>query len=126
MDYTIEIFKVINNPYYNFYKLSINGICQFDEFVKEVETISQEHKSLVKILNLMDAFSPTPLPKTLFRQIVPKNKKERPDIFEFKRDTLRIYVILQKPNVYIVRGGRKKTQEQDIALVKKETKEFNS
>lgn len=126
MDYSTEILSLVNNPHYTFYKLSINGVFQFDEFVKDVETISTERKSLESILRLMDEFGPQLLPKSKFHKIPPNNKKkERDDIFEFKKDTLRVYVILQKPYVYVVRGGRKKDQKQDIAKVKRDTKMFN-
>lgn len=125
MEYAIDIFDLVNNHNdYQFYKLSIDGVCLFDEFLKEIESISQDKKNFAKILFLMDNFSAKPYPKQKFNHIV-ANKNERTDIYEFKSDSLRVYVILQKPNIYIVRGGWKKNQQRDIDKVKNDTKEFN-
>lgn len=49
---------------------------------------------------------------------------ERHDIFEFKKDRLRVYVIKQKPNFYIVIGGFKGTQNKDIDKLKLMIKDF--
>ena len=128
MEYATEIFDIVGNPYYQYYKLSIEGVCQFDEFVEEVKKIAQESRSYEKILYLMDVMSPqllSKLPKSKFRHIIPNNKKERADIYEFKHETSRVYVIFQNANIYIVRGGRKKSQSSDIAKVKRDTKDFN-
>lgn len=63
------------------------------------------------------------LPKTKFRQI--NVSPPRTDVFEFKKNNLRIYVILQKPDVYVVMGGYKNTQKQDVAVLGKRLKGFN-
>ena len=44
-------------------------------------------------------------------------KYDRKDVYEFKKDKLRVYVILIKPNVYVVYGGYKKEQQKDIARI---------
>ncbi len=124
MEYSTEIFDLVNNPEYNFYKLSIDGKCPIEEFIAEVEKVSKDTKNFQRIIALMDNFSShILLPKEKFRQIVAQ-KGGRADLYEFKKDDLRIYVILQKPEIYVVRGGWKSTQDKDIAKLKKETQEF--
>lgn len=49
------------------------------------------------------------LPRTKFNHI---DDNHRSDIFEFKKDRLRVYVIKQKPNVFIVIGGFKGNQKR--------------
>ena len=72
----------------------------------------------------MDEFSPTQmLPKAKFRQI---KGVDRQDVFEFKRKNLRVYVVMQQPNVYVVLGGYKKGQEKDIAKLKRYIKDFTA
>ena len=61
------------------------------------------------------------LPRTKFNHIDDNN---RSDIFEFKKDRLRVYVIKQKPNVFIVIGGFKGNQKKDINILKSRIKNF--
>ncbi len=60
-------------------------------------------------------------PATKFNHI---EDSQRSDMFEFKKDRLRIYVIKQKPDIYIVVGGFKGTQKKDIKLLKSLIKDF--
>ncbi len=69
----------------------------------------------------MEAFGVTKLPNTKFRQIV---NVKRPDVFEFKKNKLRIYIVFQEPSVYIVMGGYKNTQRKDIASLEQKIKGF--
>lgn len=117
-----RICELVNNPEYNFYRLFINGECLFDEFYEEVQHIRDDMKSMVAIINMMDRFSEHfQLPNTKFRHIENMN---RSDVFEFKKKTIRVYIILQKPNVYIVMGGYKKEQNKDIRRLKQRLKGF--
>ena len=107
-------FDLVNNIQYKFQKLYINGRCQFDDFMEDVEIGSskKDKGSLKSIFNYMDNFSDNlRLPYTKFRKIELVN---RFDVFEFKKDAIRVYVILQKPNIFIVLGGYKKNQTNDI------------
>ena len=61
------------------------------------------------------------LPKTKLNHI---ESNDRTDIFEFKKDRLRVYVLKQKPNVFIVIGGYKATQKKDISVLKSRIKDF--
>ncbi|MDE7180658.1 MAG: hypothetical protein K2N88_05620 [Muribaculaceae bacterium] len=60
-------------------------------------------------------------PKTKFNHI---EDKDRSDLFEFKKDRLRVYVIKQKPNFFIVIAGYKGTQKKDIKKLKSLIKDF--
>ena len=42
-----------------------------------------------------------------------------------QKDNVRVYIILQKPNIYIITGGLKKTQDTDVKRLKKQVKDFN-
>lgn len=117
MAYSIQKLDIINNPKCHFYKLFIDGKCQFDEFASEAEANKADSKSLVNIFSRMDSFDPDQkLPKEKFNHIQ-GGKYDRKDVYEFKKDKLRAYVILIKPNVYVVYGGYKKEQQKDIARI---------
>lgn len=117
MAYSIQKLDIVNNPKCHFYKLFIDGKCQFDDFTSEVEANKADLKSLVNIYSRMDSFDPDQkLPDTIFNYIR-GGKYDRKDVYEFKKDKLRVYVILIKPNVYVVYGGHKKKQQKDIARV---------
>lgn len=117
-----QICDLVNNPRYNFYRLFIDGECLFDEFYEEVQHIKEDMKSMVAIINLMDHFSEhLQLPDSKFRHI---ESMHRSDVFEFKKKTIRVYIVLQKPNVYIVMGGYKKDQDNDIRRLKRCLKGF--
>lgn len=61
--------------------------------------------------------------KDKFRQIKDVGRK---DVFEFKKDLLRVYVIKQSPNMIIVLGGYKRNQIDDIRRLKVWLKEYES
>lgn len=75
----------------------------------------------------MSKFSDTRYPKTVFNPIKGKKVKkneQRNDLYEFKSKHLRVYVVLQKPNVFVVMGGSKNTQDTDPAALHKRLKGF--
>lgn len=129
-EYLYDIFEDVDNENdYLFYKLSIDGECQFERFYEEVtaNAKSRDAKSMDRIIAYMDAFGPTLLPKEKFRNI--KGLKDatgakRSDVFEFKSNDLRVYVVLRKPSVYIVMGGYKKNQDKDVDVLADKIKEF--
>lgn len=74
------------------------------------------------IIAYMDIISDSiRLPSTKFNHVVDSNRK---DIFEFKKDRLRVYVIKQKPNFFIVIAGYKGTQKKDISKLKSLIRDF--
>ncbi len=112
---------VNNNNGFTFYKLLIDDVCYFDCFVDGLKKFPQDLKSLNSIYAYMDMFSKTMLPKSKFRNIKNAN---RDDIFEFKKDNIRVYVILQSPSVYVITGGFKKEQDKDVRRITKQVKDF--
>ena len=121
-DYSITPYDDVNNPQYIFYKLYVNGVCQFDDFLKEIERNKSDQKLFSYIIRYMDCMTDQiRLPKTKLNHI---ESNDRTDIFEFKKDRLRVYVLKQKPNVFIVIGGYKATQKKDISVLKSRIKDF--
>ena len=128
MVYSIQKFDIVHNQKCHFYKLLIDGKCQFDEFAFEAEKIAINKKCLANIYSRMDSFDPDlKLPKEKFNHIE-GGKYDRKDVYEFKKDQLRVYVILIKPNIYVVCGGikkGKKGQEKDIKNLFKAVNAFD-
>lgn len=74
-------------------------------------------KKIMHIYAYMNEFSPsTLLPKTKFRQI--KGVK-RDDVYEFKKDDIRIYVIKKYPSIFVILGAYKGTQDKNINRINK-------
>lgn len=121
-EYTTKPYEDVNNSQYKFYKLYIDGKCQFDEFLKEIERSKSDKKLFKYIISYMDGITDqNRFPFTKFNHI---HDEDRHDIFEFKKDRIRVYVIKQKPNFYIVIGGFKGTQDKDIDKLKLMIKDF--
>lgn len=105
-----------------FYKLFVDGKCQFDEYCKEIEPDKRLSRTLIGAYALMDSFGDgCMLPSTKFNHI---QGIGRNDVFEFKKDVLRIYIIKQEPDVCIILGGFKQNQKKDISKIKKLIKEL--
>ncbi len=102
----------VNNPLFKFYKVMVKGKSPFDEFVGQL-TQKKDLDNFASIVALMDMFSNRPLPKTMFNHII-GDGRDRNDIYEFKKNNLRVYVMLQKPNVFLLLGGFKTGQKQDV------------
>lgn len=118
-------YDVIHNIYgCVYYKLVIDGKSHFDEFVKALRNLPNETKSLRKVLTLMEKYSPNiKLPKEKFRHIEGLKRK---DVFEFKDvPCVRVYVVLQAPNIFIVDGSVKKEQDKAISRLGRLLKDFN-
>lgn len=119
-----EIFEDVRNGNgFQFFRLKIDGECQFDEFYAKImaNPKAPDYKSMIKVIALMDFFGYQLLPKTKFMKIEDLN---RSDVFEFKANNIRVYVVLRKPNVYIVMGGYKNEQKKDINVLGRKIKEF--
>ena len=119
-NYTISRFEPVNNKEYNFYEVSVNGKCLYQEFVKGLST--RDLKKLINIYAYMDCLSPSNLlPSSKFRQI---KGLRRNDVYEFKKNDIRIYVIKKRPDVYVVLGGYKGSQDKDINRIDKLFNDF--
>ena len=125
MAYDVQKLDIIHNPKCRFYKVSFNGKCQFDKFTSEVEKNARDKSALADIYSRMGLFDPDlKLPKEKFNHIQ-GDKYDRNDLYEFKKDQIRVYVILIRPNVYVVYGGYKKEQKKDIARIFKAINTFD-
>ena len=120
-EYDKAIFDLVNNPNYTFYKLYVDGKCDFDKFLDDINKNIADKKSFTAIINYMDSLSARLLSSKMYNHI---HDNERADLYEFKKNDLRVYVIDQRPNIYIVMGGHKKEQKKDIAKFKNKTKNF--
>ena len=70
----------------------------------------------------MDCLSPSNLlPSSKFRQI---KGLRRNDVYEFKKNDIRIYVIKKRPDIYVVLGGYKGSQDKDINRIDKLFNDF--
>ena len=79
-------------------------------------------KKIKSIIAYMDFFSfDNKLPSTIFNHI---QNCSIPNLYEFKKKDIRIYVILKEPSVFIVLGGYKGKQRQDIDQVIRLFKDF--
>lgn len=107
----------VQNPDYTFYEAWKNDRSFFDEFIKEVRQPADK-TSLAAIFNLMTRLRKnTMLPHKLFHHIGPNNKGDREDIYEFKKNSLRVYVAMLSDDVVVLLGGFKKNQDGDIEKV---------
>lgn len=119
--YHVKDFDAIkNSTQYKYFRLFINGKCQFDDFKDEVKANAIYRKQYNQILTIMEKISDQhKLNDKKFRNI---KGIGRNDIFEFKSRDLRIYVLKKNPNMYIILGGYKANQDNDINLLKKRLK----
>ena len=121
-EYSTKLFDLTNNPNYTYYRLFVDGKCEFDDFLQEVNKNVADKKNMNAIIAYMDSLSAQLLPSIIYNHI---ERGERHDLYEFKKKNLRVYVIDQRPNIYIVMGGYKSTQKKkDIPRLIRKTKDF--
>lgn len=121
-EYRFKEFDLPKGGKYKYYKLHINGSCQFDEFMEEVAANAIDNKWFGYIIRYMEAMThPHSLDTTKFNPI---KGTGRDDVYEFKKKNIRVYVIEKKPDMYIILGGYKTTQKADIKLLKSRIKDL--
>ena len=113
--YELRKFEPVNNKTYQFQEVSVNGKYLFQEFVENLKD-QRDIKKLINIYSYMDMLSASMLPKSKFRHI---EGLKRNDVYEFKKDDIRVYVIMQRPSVFVVLGAYKGTQNKDIKRIDK-------
>lgn len=98
-----------------FYKLLKDGICEFDEFVSQIKSEGNFDKEIKKVYALMQQVSELKtLPQEKFKEL--KYSKSDGKEYEIKTKHLRVYLFHQEnTGKIIVIGGKKTTQDQDIA-----------
>ena len=111
MEYRTLETEIIHNIHnVQFYELELDGKRLFSEFIEDL-TDAKDKKTFIAIATIMDNFSfNQKLPKEKFRPI--KNIK-RKDVYEFKKNNLRVYVLMQKPDMFVILGGDKANQKKD-------------
>lgn len=115
--YEVRKFEPVNNKYYQFLEVSVGGKYLFQEFLDELKDEQKDLKKLNAIYGYMDSFSPhNLLPKTKFRHIDGMKCK---NVYEFKKNDIRVYVIMKKPSVFVILGAYKGTQKQDYKNIDK-------
>lgn len=116
-DYSFEPFTVVAGRHYRFVKVLRNGRSPYDKFENGL-TQKPEKSALASIFNIMGRLAPgVMLPQKLFRHIEPNEDGDRTDIYEFKKNNLRVYVAIVEPSVVILLGGYKKDQDKDVERV---------
>ena len=122
MKYQTRKIDIINNhDYIQFYELELNGKRLFSEFQEELID-AKDKKSFETILTLMENFSfNQKLPKEKFRPI---KSIKRKNVYEFKKNNIRVYVLMQEPDMFVILGGYKADQKKDIHKVDLYTKEL--
>ena len=113
--YELRKFEPVNNKTYQFQEVSVNGKYLFQEFVENLKD-QRDIKKLINIYSYMDMLSASMLPKSKFRHI---EGLKRNDVYEFKKDDIRVYVTMQRPSVFVVLGAYKGTQNKDIKRIDK-------
>lgn len=121
-EYNVRPFKIVNNKTCRFYEASVNGKYLYEKFCANLKNESVDMKKVNSIIAYMDFFSfDNKLPSTIFNHI---QNSSIPNLYEFKKKDIRIYVILKEPSVFIVLGGYKGRQKQDIDQVARLFKNF--
>ena len=115
--YQVRKFEPVNNSSYQFFEVAVNGKFQFQEFVDNLKDEQRDLKKLNAIYGYMDSLSSSNLlPKTKFRHIECKKCK---NVYEFKKNDIRVYVILERPDVFVILGAYKSNQDLDIKKIDK-------
>jgi putative component of toxin-antitoxin plasmid stabilization module len=107
-----------------FFKLLVNGTCEYDQFEKEIINEGNLTRELTTIITRMHEIADLKsLPKSKFRDITPK--KDTIKEYEIKTKHLRVYLFHEKnTGRVIVCGGKKGTQQKDIKHFRNIKKEY--
>lgn len=105
----------IKNKQYSFYTIYVDGKAPFEEFCNSLKQ-KRDQSNLNRIYAIMDRFSDTLVGSRMVNHIQ-GGKDDRNDIYEFKKDNIRIYFALMKPNVMLLLGGFKDKQQKSIDAV---------
>lgn len=125
-DYTISPYEEISNENYKFYLVFEDGKSHYKDFVDNL-TQKEDIEGLSIIFATMQVFGNKDIKftKKKFRPILTKQKGRRRDISEFKGNKIRIYVIITDDAIYILFGGFKKDQDNDLVKINKHFKTFD-
>jgi len=108
----------------NFFKLEIDGKCDFDDFCKSFVS-PEEKKVLAVIYATMDSVANLKfLPKTKYRELKGRRKSDKIKDFEIKKDDIRVYLFKDKTGQIVVFAGCKNDQKDDIARLRRIKSEY--
>jgi hypothetical protein len=99
-----------------FYKLEVDGHCEFDEFCEQLES-KKEGSKLRTIYAIMDSASniaPTRLPGTKYKELSGRPPGDDVKEYEIKKKPYRVYLFKDDEGNIIVFGGSKSNQKKDI------------
>ncbi len=109
----------------DFYDLKINGLSQYEEFNKIINTDYLAYKTEVfTMFSYMDLVSNLKtLPKTKFREITPK--KDNIKEYEITSKHIRVYLFhVENSGKIVAYWGLKKNQKENIISFRKIKKEY--
>lgn len=99
----------------SFYKLEIDGRCEFDEFC-ELLVKRNEASKLRTIFAIMDSVANLMrLPKIKFRELVGRPPGDSIKEYEIKKKPYRVYLFKDSEGHIIVFGSAKGSQRKDIS-----------
>ncbi|NVM62000.1 hypothetical protein FHW88_000276 [Mucilaginibacter sp. SG538B] len=111
--YSLKEVEQVNGKI-KYFKLEIDGRCQFDEFCQDIQRDGNLTSELASIYSIMNSQANLHmLPKTKFRDITPKKSKNKE--YEFKKGSVRIYALKDAVGNIIVYAGKKGSQSIDMA-----------
>ena len=120
--FAAEKYETIKGKKLQFYKLKIDDEFPIDLF--EANLSAKDKKEFKNILSCMQhlADNDTMLPSKKFESV-----KDGGAViaYEFKKDRLRIFVKLLKPNILILFGGYKGKQKMDIKKINRLLDQIN-
>jgi putative component of toxin-antitoxin plasmid stabilization module len=123
--HTFALLKIHEiNGKISFYKLSINGKCEFDQFEREISKDGNLKRELINVQTLLQEVADgNLLPENKFRDLTPKGEPVKE--YEIKTKHLRVYFFYESEEErIIVCGGKKTSQKKDIARFQRVKKDY--
>lgn len=109
----------------NFYKLQIDGRCEFDEFCEVLEKAG-ERTTLNTIYATMESVANLKfLPRKKFWPLKGRKKNDIIKDYEIKKDENKVYLFKDEAGNIIVFGSTKNNQKEDIVKLRKLKIEYN-
>ncbi len=107
----------------DFYKLKINGKCDFDEFCEEVkkdkkDIIGSIFATFNSVSNLMR------IPPTRYKELIGRKRNDQVKDYEAKKDAYRVYFFKHSDGRVVVFGSVKGNQTKDINRLRKIKQEY--
>jgi len=110
----------------SFFKLEIDGVCEFDEFCENLENKKEERKlrTIYAIMESASNITPTRLPGAKFKELEGRPHGDNVKEYEIKKKPYRVYLFKDDEGNVIVFGGTKNNQKKDIKRFREIKKEY--